>query len=98
MEEAAQPLLGYTYNDPYNMITNIVSAIWYARIFVGVAILLTFVINSLYIANSDTELWRMENIELTKRIAAYQGELDRRNEQQPISFSENLISKRKIKE
>ena len=88
MEAAAQPLLGYTYEYPYKMTTNIVSAIWYTRIFMGAAILLTFFINSLYIANADTELWRMENIELTKRIAAYEAELDRRKQQTPFRKKE----------
>jgi len=90
MEAAAQPLLGYTYSNPYGMTTRITSAIWYCRIFIGAAILLTFFVNSLYISNADTELWRMENIELTRRIAAYEAELVRRKASVPFNTEQKI--------
>jgi len=78
METAIQPLLGATESNPYNMSTSILAALWYCRIWFAIAILLDKFLTNMYIHNSDTELWQMEEIEITKRISAYDAELARR--------------------
>ncbi len=78
MKAAIQPLFGYTYDTPYKTEIPIISALWYAQIWFGIAILLDRFIMSIYIHNSDTEVWQMEKIEISKRIAAYEAELARR--------------------
>lgn len=76
MDAASSPLL--TGGDVYADTTTILAALWYVRIWFGMGFLFGLVLANLYIHNADTELWNMENIELTKRIAAYEAELKRR--------------------
>ena len=57
----------------------ITASIWISRIWFGVGILAGAVISKLYITNSDTEVWVMGKIELTRRISKYEAELEKRD-------------------
>ena len=73
---SAQPLL--SGGDITKVICYISSALWLIKLWFGMGILFGVVMASLYVSNADTELWHMGEIELTKRIAAYEAELARR--------------------
>ena len=93
MYAAAYPLLAGS--NPYATITRIESALWYVRIWSGLCLILGIVWANCYIHNADTEIWHLQDIELTKRMAVYQAELNRRNPEEKVSYSESLMPKTK---
>ena len=57
------------------------AALWFARIWFGAGILIGCIITRTYTSNADTEIWQMEEVELTKRSAAYEAEKLKRQEE-----------------
>ena len=60
---------------------SIQGALWFARIWFGIGVLIGLVVTRTYTSNADTEVWQMEEIELSKRIAAYEAEKQKRQEE-----------------
>ena len=59
----------------------IIAALWFTRIWFGVGVLIGTVVMRTYTSNADTEVWQMEEIELSKRIAANEAEKQKRQEE-----------------
>ena len=60
---------------------SVIGALWFTRIWFGIGILIGAMVTRTYTSNADTEIWQMEEIELTKRASAYEAERQKRQEE-----------------
>ena len=76
----------------------IIAALWFTYIWFGIGTLVGTVITRTYTSNADTEVWQMEEIELDKRISAYQAEKIKRQEEKKRTGRTTSSEKSKTKE